>query len=270
MASPKNTLDEKTIARLSEAKNPRVLAFDIETAPSKGYYFDLYKEGNIVSNTDEWYILCASWKWLDEKKVHSIALIDHGFNPKKPDDWPVVEKLWLLFNEADVIYAHNGDQFDIKKSNTRFVVHGLKPPSEYKQMDTKKIAKKYFGFESNKLDDLAKQLGLGRKMPTGGFELWMKCMAGERDAWAKMVQYNKHDVVLLEKVYLRLRGWHKTHPNLSFFTRNHMECTVCSSRNVKKDGIEYYRGAISQRWQCNDCGKHYVGPKVATNKIESY
>lgn len=270
MSSPKNTLDEATVARLSEHKYPKILFFDIETAPSKGYYFELYREGNIVANTDEWYMLCFSYKWLDEKKVHSHALIDSNYNPKKPDDWYVVEKLWHLFNQADVIVAHNGDQFDIKKANTRFVVHGLHPPSEYRQIDTKKIAKRYFGFESNKLDNLGKQLHLGRKLSTGGFELWLDCMAGKPEAWKKMVQYNKQDVVLLEQVYLRLRGWHKTHPNLSFFSRNGGECTVCHSKNLKKDGIHPFRSAVAQRWQCKDCGKHWTGPKVPIDKVESY
>lgn len=263
-------MDEKIIARLSNAKKPKILFFDLETAPSSGYFFELYKEGNIVSTNKDWYILCFSYKWLDEKRVYSHALIDHDFDPKKPDDWPIVDKLWQLFNQADVICAHNGDAFDIKKSNTRFVIHGLTPPSNYRQVDTKKIAKKYFGFDSNKLDELGRQLKLGRKVPTGGFDLWLKCMDGDKAAWKKMVSYNKQDVVLLEKVYLRLRGWHKTHPNISFFTRNRSECTVCGSKEIKKDGIEYYRGAVAQRFQCKNCGKHYVGPKVSVEKVETY
>lgn len=269
--SAKPHLDKKTIARLSEATNPKILFVDLETAPSLGYYFELYKEGNIVSNKEPWYMLCFSYKWFDDNRVHSEALIDYNFSPKKPDDWPIVEKLWHLFNKADIICAHNGDKFDIRKANARFVIHGLHPPSPYKQMDTKKIAKRYFGFESNKLDDLGKQLGLGRKLKTGGFDLWLDCMAGDRKAWKKMVEYNKQDVVLLEQVYLRLRGYHRTHPNISFFTRNSGECTVCRSKNIKKDGIEYYRGAVAQRYQCRDCGKHYVGPKVSRgDKVESY
>ena len=263
-------MNEEVLAGLSEGRAPRVLFFDVETVPSLGYYFQLYKEGNIISTKEDWYIMCFSYKWLGENKVHSEALIDYGFNPKKPDDWPVIEKLWLLFNQADVICAHNGDAFDIKKANTRFAVHGLKPPSPYRQMDTKKIAKKYFGFDSNKLDDLARQLKLDRKLDTGGMDLWFKCMAGDKRAWARMVKYNKQDVVVLEQVYLRLRGWHKTHPNLSFFTRNGSECTVCHSRDIKKDGLEYYRNSIAQRYQCNDCGKHYVGVKVPTEKVEAY
>lgn len=271
MSAPKNTLDERTIAKLNDtARVPRILFFDIETSPSTGYYFDRYRDNNIISTKSDWYILCFSYKWLGEKKVYSHALIDDHFNPNKPDDWYVVEKLWHVFNEADVIVAHNGDNFDIKKANTRFTIHGLRPPTPYRQVDTKKIAKKYFGFESNKLDELGRQLGVGRKMDTGGFDLWLKCMAGNKKAWKILVKYCCQDVVVLEQVYLRLRGWHKTHPNLSFFTRNGAECTVCHSRDVKKDGIEYYRGAVAQRWQCQDCGKHYVGTKVQTDKVESY
>lgn len=262
MASPKHTLDEATVANLSQAKKPRILFFDLETAASRGEYFDRAKEYNILRVIDDWFIFMFSYKWLDEKSVHTESMWDYGYNPKKPDDFPIVEKLWLLFNEADILVAHNGDRFDIPKSKTRFIIHGLKPYSPCKSVDTKKVAKT-FGFESNKLDELGRQLGLGRKLETGGQGLWDGCRDGDERAWRLMKKYNIQDVILLEQVYLRLRGWHKNHPNLSFFTKNTLECIVCHSKDFKKDGIEYLsQNTVCQRYQCNACGKHRNGPRV--------
>lgn len=264
-------LDEAAIAALNPTgKTPKILLFDIETAPSLGFYFDRYKEGNIVTTARDWYILCFAYKWLGEAKVHHSALIDHDYNPKKPDDWHVIKELWHVFNEADYIIAHNGDQFDVKKSNARFAIHGLPSPTPYISIDTKKMAKKYFSFESNKLDELGRQLNVGRKAKTGGFDLWIECMAGDKKAWAKMIEYNKQDVELLEQVYLKLRGWHSTHPNISFITRKHGVCPTCQSENIKKDGNRYTRTGSSIRYECKDCGRHFTGPTIHHDKIRSY
>lgn len=263
--STPQVLDERAIAKLGDGKQPRILLFDIETAPSIGYYWDRYKEGNIITVKRDWFMLCYCYKWLGENRVYSEALIDYKYDIDKPDDFPIVEKLWHLFNEADVIIAHNGKQFDIKKANARFAVHGLKPPSPYVVVDTKLIAKSNFGFESNKLDELGRQLGLGRKIDTGGFELWLKCLAGVTSFWRKMVKYCKQDVVLLEQVYLKLRGWNKSHPNLGLLNRNE-SCGNCQSRreNWNKNGFAYKSGGKYQRYSCKICGN----PTIVGEKIE--
>jgi hypothetical protein len=43
-------------------------------------------------------------------------------------------------DEADIICAHNGDAFDIKKINSRLITNGFKPPSPFKTIDTLKAA----------------------------------------------------------------------------------------------------------------------------------
>ena len=74
-----------------------------------------------------------------------------------------------MFDEADVVIAHNGDKFDMRKANARFGHY--EPPMPVQQVDTLKVARKYFKFESNKLGDLGEHLGLGNKEVTGGFAL---------------------------------------------------------------------------------------------------
>jgi len=62
------------------------------------------------------------------------------------DDERIVNSLWKLFDEADIIIAHNGGNFDIPNMNTRFIVNKLPPPSAYQMIDTLKVARKGFGF----------------------------------------------------------------------------------------------------------------------------
>lgn len=237
----------------------KVLFFDVETAPNIGYTWEKY-ETNVIEFIKERYMLCFTVKWLGDKKAHTFGLPDFAdYKKDKTSDKALVLKLWDYINEADIIVAHNGDSFDIKVMNTRFIVNGLTPPSPYKTVDTKKEAKKKFGFSSNSLNDLGGVLGLGRKLPTGGFKLWKDCMEGKADAWAKMKKYNKIDVLLLEQVYLKLRPWMKSHPNVAVAI-DRTSCHACGSSNTQRRGYSYSKFTKYQRIQCTACGSWSQGP----------
>lgn len=231
----------------------KILFLDIETSPNLGYSWGKYEQ-NIIEFKEDWHMLSFSVKWLGEKTTHVYCLSDFsGYNKDKRNDKKLVAKLWEYFDEADVIVAHNGNSFDIKKSNARFVIHGMTPPSPYKTIDTKLVAKRYFKFDSNSLNDLSRQLGLGAKLKTGGFDLWLGCMAGIEADWKKMCEYNKQDVILLEKVYLKLRSWITNHPRTSDEAIN-TQCPNCGGKKLQKRGVTRNKVTTQQRWFCKDCG----------------
>lgn len=172
-----------------------------------------------------------------------------------------MEEVWNVLDSANIICAHHGDAFDLKKLNARFIYHGLNAPSYYETIDTKKVASKYFKFDSNSLNNLGVYLGEGKKIENGGFELWVKCIAGDKDAWNRMKDYNKQDVALLERIYLRLRPFMSNHPNLNSITENAGEnCPSCSSEDLIKRGFQPTKSGRKQRYQCNDCGSWSSGP----------
>lgn len=227
-----------------------MLLFDIETFANLGYTWGRWEQ-NVIAFQKEGYMLTFAYKWLGEKTIHARGLPDFPMYKKdKENDKQLVTELWDLFNEADVIIGHHLDSFDIRKSNAFFAKAGLPPPSPYKTVDTKKIAKRYFFFNSNKLDDIGNYLGLGRKIDTGGFDLWLDCRAGDLKAWKKMLKYNKQDVALLEQVYLKLLPWIKNHPDQGLKG----ECPNCGSSHLNKRGIQISRKGKSQRLQCINCG----------------
>ena len=245
---------------------PKILLLDIETAPSLGFYFDLWKEGNIVGTVKNWYILSFSYKWLGEKTVHAVALPDfQEYKKDKENDWSLCYFLQKKLDEADMVIAHNGDRFDLPKINARFLKHGFKPPQPYKTVDTLKVARRYFKLDSNRLNDVAKYLGVGSKLSHTGFKLWDDCMKGDIRAWSLMKRYNKQDVVLLEKVYLALRPWMTNHPNFNVFTEQD-GCPSCGSKNVQKRGYSITQTGRKQRYQCQEkvCGawSHSTSEKV--------
>ncbi len=234
---------------------PKILIFDIETAPNLGYVWGKYDQ-NVIDYKSEWYIMCFAAKWFGTNKQIKVKLTDfpNRFNKDKQDDYDVVKKLWELFDEADIIVAHNGQAFDTKKATARFLYHNMSPPSPYKQIDTKLVAKKYFNFNSNKLDDLGRYLKLGRKIEHEGFPLWLKCMEGNKIAWKKMMIYNTQDVLLLEKIYIKFLPYITNHPNYGIYINKEHVCPNCGSEHLQRRGYQYTKTNKYQRWQCQECG----------------
>lgn len=239
----------------------RIAFIDIENSPNVSYTWGKWQQ-DVIAFTREWYIMSFSVKWNDEKRTRTYALPDFPLYKTDPhNDRDLVREMHKVLSEADLIVAHNGDAFDLKKTNTRFIFHGLTPPSPYKTVDTLKIARKCFAFNSNRLDDIAKFLGVGNKLKTGGFELWEACLKGDLSAWRKMKRYNTRDVVILERVYERVRAWHPTHPNVNVNSDDLFACPGCSSRRVQRRGWEALRSWRVRRYQCLDCGKWSRGAR---------
>lgn len=244
---------------------PKILVFDIETAPNLGYVWGKWEQ-NVLEYDKEWYIMCFCAKWLGEKKTIVKSLPDYKMYKANPeDDNFLVRDLWKLIDEADIVIAHNGDQFDIKKMNTRFVAHQMDAPSPYISIDTLKVARRYFKFNSNKLDDLGEFLTVGRKVESGGWKLWSECLKGSMKAWKLMVKYCKQDVLLLEKVYYELRPWMTNHPNINVLTGDTDGCPACGSHNLQKRGFRITKTTKRQAYACQDCG---IWSSGRTNLLE--
>lgn len=226
-------------------------------------------EQNVHEIERDWYVLSFAAKWLGEKKTEVYALTDFTGYKKDPyNDQKLIEKLWSFFNEADVIVGHNIDAFDVRKANARFLVHHKQPPKPYKTVDTLKVARRYFKFESNKLDHLGRDLGLGRKIVHTGFDLWKRCMTGDRDAWETMKKYNKQDVELLERVYKRMLPWVRNHPNMNLYLGQNGGCPNCGSRLLIKNGLRRNEAGVQQRYACSSCGNtRIVGEKEKAPKV---
>lgn len=236
-----------------ENKEPKVLLLDIETSPSLGYVWAKW-ETNVIEFKEEWFVLSFSAKWLGGKQI-TRGLCDYdNYENDLHSDVNIIKELWNLFDEADVIIAHNGDQFDIKKIQARFSYYQLPPPTPFKTIDTKKVAKKYFSFNSNSLNDLGVTLGYGKKEKHDGFETWTGCMAGDKAAWKVMKKYNAKDVVLLEKVYLHFLPWISNHPNIGAYVGKAV-CPNCGSVHLQSRGWAITSTCKYKRLQCMDCAK---------------
>ena len=228
----------------------KIVLWDIETAPmvvtSWGLFKPYLSHDNILEDTS---LLCAAWKDLDEDKVYSVAI-----DPKDPrDDKGVVKVLRNVLAKADVLVGHNGDKFDLKTFNARLAYHDLKPLPPRKTIDTLKVARKHFRFTSNRLDYLGAFLGVGRKLHTD-YKLWLDILLhGDEKALSKMVAYNKQDVMLLQRVYKKLRPYMTNHPNQRLCSGE--VCPICGEAGaLQKRGFRMTQMSRAQAYQCQACG----------------
>lgn len=242
------------ISDVEEFQSPNILVFDIETMPLLGYIWGIWDQNVGLNQIEsEWFMATYSAKWLNEDEVFSDRLTHDEMMAQ--NDKRLVEGLWKFLEAADVVVAHNGDRFDIKRSNTRFLKHGINPPLPYQSIDTLKVAKRNFNVTSNKLDYLGEFLGVGRKIDTGGFELWRRCMQGDSEALKEMEKYNVQDVVLLEKVYHKLKPYIKSHPNWGLFIDgNDSVCPTCGSKDLEWSGSYTTSVGKYSTCRCKNCG----------------
>ena len=210
---------------------------------------DIHHE-NIVSDG---YTLCWAAKWLGKKEIMFESVY-------QSDRETMVRKIYNLVDEADAVVHYNGTKFDMPILNQEFVRSELNPPSPYFEVDLLKTVRKQFRLPSNKLDYVAKYLGVGSKLKHKGMELWRDVMAGDAKAWSVMRKYNIHDVRILEACYDKLLPWVPRHPNWGHWidsTKPH--CAKCGSDNLVRNGKETRTTLPYQRYVCNSCGSRLKG-----------
>ncbi len=229
----------------------KVLFLDIETLPNLAWTWGKYQQ-DVLDFKQEGCIASFACKWLGQKKTLAFGLPSYGRYRGDYDDSRIVRHIWKFLDEAEVVVAHNGKVFDLRVITGRFIVHGLKPPSPYKVVDTKMIAKRVARFNSNKLDDLGRITGLGRKLHTS-FGLWRGCIEGDRKAWKTLLKYNKQDVILLERLYLKLRAYDTSHPNMALYSGARV-CPRCGGARLVSNGYRFAATRMYKRLQCLDCG----------------
>ena len=249
-----NEAQEKQLFGYDQEKIKR-LFFDIETSPMIVYSWRTGWKLNIGTDNiiEDWKIICISYKWEGEDKVHTLS-----WDKNKCDKQLLIDFIKIA-NTSDEMVAHNGDRFDIKKIRTRCIYHRIPAFPKYRTLDTLKKAKSGFVFNSNRLDYIAKFLGVGAKLQHEGFKMWVKCMQGDKQALKDMIEYCEMDIIVLEDVFTVLQNYtqHNTHAG----THNgklKASCPNCGSEDVGLLKNEFTAlGTIKRRLECSPCGYVY-------------
>lgn len=241
---------------------PKILVFDLETAPMTVYSWGLYDlRVGLNQVKQDWHLLSWAAKWYGEPASKTIYM-DSSKSKDITNDRHLVEGLAKLLNEADIVIAQNGDKFDIKKFNARAVIHGLPPVRHYKSTDTLKESRKVFGFTSHSLEYMSSKLNKKYKKLSHseypGFSLWKAILDGDKNAWRVMKKYCIHDVLATEELYKTIQAWIKTQNMSCYFDDAQVRCR-CGSANIYKKGFVYTDTGKFQGYICKDCKKRPHG-----------
>jgi hypothetical protein len=235
----------------------RILLLDVETAPNLGHVWSLWNQNiGLPQLMESGYTLCWAAKWLGEKEVHFCSI--------RQGQKRMIREIHKLMSQADAICHYNGNKFDVPTLNKDFLLLGLPPPAPSKQIDLLRVVKQKFRFPSYKLAYVAPTLGIGKKVEHEGHELWVKCMAGDPEAWKRMERYNKIDTKLLETLFQRLKPWIKL--NVGLYMDDAQVCPKCGHDQFQSRGFTYTATCVYKRYQCCSCGGWFrgaqnIGPK---------
>lgn len=255
------------------AVGPRVLLTDIETFPIEAYVWGLFKQNiGLDFIKDDFKLMSFCGKWLEDPAVYYIDN-RNSVNPR--NDAATVAAAHFVLSNTDVVIAHNGQKFDLRKIRARCAILKHPPLHQLGIIDTLLENRKAFGFDSQKLAYVTSVIGAHEKDEHGefpGMKLWVECMAGNLRAWEANRKYNVMDVVSMESLYLELRGWYTGTANLAVYFEKlpagtHV-CPNCASSDVKMKGKRRTQVGVYQRYQCNNCGGWSRGRTLLLSKAE--
>ena len=240
----------------------KILEIDIETIANLVDAWGLFNQNigiNQIHSPSE--MVCFASKWYRKDDITFLGQTDLISKRK------MLHTLWKQLDEADAVIHYNGKKFDIPTINKEFILEGFNPPSPYKQIDLYMEVKKNFRLPSYKLDFVCQYFGLGSKVQHEGHELWMKIRANDKDAWRRFQEYNEQDVLLLEKLYDKIKAWIKNHPNMGLYVDSDKPvCRICGSTNLVKKGTEITNLSSYQRFKCKDCSANLRGRLNLANR----
>lgn len=249
----------------------KALVLDIETSPILAYIWELGEQNVSLGQIHtDWHIMAWSAKWLGDPESKVIYKDMRKFKPG--EDQAILTDLWSLLNEADIVITQNGQHFDSRKINARFMFHGMKPPKPYQHIDTYRLVKRVAAFTSNKLEYLTDKLCEDHKKVSHGkfpgLKLWIECMKGNKQAWEEMKYYNIKDILSTEELYLKVKAWApESMPKMYPLTKDKDTCQTCGYFGEMREGRDRIKktGVYKQN-SCPKCGAWQVIKEKRSHK----
>lgn len=232
----------------------KITALDIETHPAIVYTYDLFRpfisHKQIIEPSR---ISCFSYQEYGTKKVHFVSEYHDGREK-------LIEELWRVMDEADVIVGYNSSRFDVPWILGTLMEAGKTKPSPVKHIDLFQTMKSNSRFLSKKLDAVSEKLLGDKKIDVNTMTLAIECASDDPEvaakAWAKMKRYSVKDTALLFPLFERVRSYVKMpHP----INEDGDTCHSCGSHDLQRRGYTRTLAGQFQRFSCNKCGSWFRG-----------
>ena len=257
--------------RIAPTVQARVVTLDIERIPGRvrtlhrGFTIegdvwdlnalkDLTRRRIHADDMIEWpRTICAAWKWYDQPDTVFAA------------EWEVggyhafMQQVWDVFDRADLIIGHNADRFDARHLMGGWAEMGLPAPSPYKVIDTLKIARGTFAYESNTLDALNKRLGIDAKTDKYDVKIARAAVNGDKEAQATLESYNRGDIIASEALFDRLRPYATGIPHLGMWSDDELACPSCGHTMTATGRTVHANVQRYEHLHCPNCGAHARG-----------
>ena len=257
--------------RISSNVAVKALTIDIERLPGQvsvqhrgftidGPVWDLNALKHVIGrrihadDVIEWpRTICAAARWYGEEDVMFAA------------EWEVggydafMRQVWSWVDEADILIGHNMAAFDSKHLMSGWAEMGLPAPSPFKVIDTLKIARGSLNMESNTLDSLAKRLGVESKSDKYDVRVAQAAVNGDREAQARIEDYNRGDIIASEALFDRLRPYARNIPHLGMWTDDEMACPSCGHSMTVTGKTVHANVQRYEHLHCPNCGAHARG-----------
>lgn len=239
---------------------PRIICFDLETAPDWSEAIHVWPQlSNYPGQTLKGQvqsILCFGWKVFGSEEVETKCAWEWpAWRNDVNDDRALVSYAREILSSADAIITQNGRKFDLPVLQTRLLKWGMEPlDPKILHIDTKTASKGKLSFISNSLNNLGRFLLDEMKMDHEGWSLWVRVLNRDPEAQEIMQAYCTQDVLLLEKLYRKLRPYLTQIPNHNLFSPlKEKSCPRCGSSRLRSEGKRHTQTRSYRRYICQDC-----------------
>lgn len=240
--------------------SPRLIVFDLETGPDMREALEVWPQlSNYYGQTLKGQVqtlLCFGWKVFGSDSVEvKCAWEFPGWANDVNDDRELVAYAREVLSSADAIITQNGRNFDYPVLQTRLLKLGMETlDPKILHIDTKTASRGKLSFISNSLNNMGRFLLDEMKLEHSGWQLWVKTLRRDAEAAELMQKYCAQDVLLLEKLYRKLRPYLSQIPNHNLFSPlKEKSCPACGSSRLKSEGKRHTKTRSYRRYICQDC-----------------
>lgn len=192
------------------------------------------------------------YKWLGEDKIHVPSIMDYdGWEKDVIDDKKLVRDFHKVMMEADMLVGFYSKGFDLPWIQSKFLEYNLPVLPLIPHVDLYYVARSNLRLGRKSLDNISSFMKLGSKKYYVSGSIWKRARIGDPAALDKVVKHCHADIVLTEKLYLKLRPLVRQHPRLNGW----LPCANCGGSNLQRRGYAITRtqGKKIRVW-CRDCG----------------